>query len=68
MGRKKITVATQVSRLIQDKFLPDSARTGTVRALVQNSDLPNTMIQELLHSIGITAEHYFKHADRGLLS
>lgn len=65
MGRKKITVATQVSRLIQDKFLPDSARTGTVKALVQNSDIPNTMIQELLHSIGITAEHYFKHADRG---
>ena len=65
MGRKKITVATQVSRLIQDKFLPDSARTGTIKALVQNNDIPDTLVQELLHSIGLTAEHYFNHADHG---
>jgi hypothetical protein len=61
-SQKKITVATQVSRVIVDKMLPNSPRTGVYRAIVQEGDIADHLLEEMLNSVALKAEQMYDYA------
>lgn len=58
-GKYITTVGTSVSRVIEDKHLPGSATSGTLRAVLQGEDVPGAVMEELLASIGVKAERLY---------
>lgn len=63
-GKKKTYVATSVSRVISDKMLPNAVRTGTLRAIVQDDEIPANILEQLVSSIGVRAERMYEYAER----
>jgi len=58
------TVGTSVVRVIQDDMVPKASRTGTLKALFQNGDIPEYMMEEVISSIGVRAENMYGYAER----
>lgn len=55
------TVGTSVSRLVEDKRIPDSVKTGVLKALFQDGDTPSYIMEEVVASIGIRADRYYRY-------
>ena len=63
-SKKKTVVGTSVMRVIEDDLLPDSIKTGVTRAIFQNGDLPDHIMEELVGSIGLKADRMYEYAKR----
>ena len=50
-SKKKTVVGTSVVRVIEDDLLPDSIKTGVTRAIFQNGDLPDHIMEALVGSM-----------------
>lgn len=63
-GSTKVTVATQVSRVIENDRLPNAVRTGTQRSLIgeEGADMVDSIIDETLTSIGVKAHSMYRYA------
>lgn len=64
MGRKKTIVGTTVLRVIEDAMLPDANKTGLLKALVEDSDITENVLEELTNSVGLRAERMFSYGGR----
>jgi hypothetical protein len=60
----RTTVATQVQRVVDDTAIPDSIKTGTIKALFQEGSLPDYQLEELVGGIGTKAERMYRYADK----
>lgn len=66
-GGKKTIVGTTVSRVIEDKSLPDSIQSGFIKALFaeeQQPDIPGYVIEEIVGSVGLKAERMYEYASK----
>lgn len=57
----KTTVATTVTRVVENSSLPDSLKSGTNKALFNAGDQSDYVMEDLLQSIGIRADRYYKY-------
>lgn len=55
-------VGTVVSRVCADKFLPNSIRSGGLRAIVKDQNIPETLLDEMGGSIALKAEQMYSYA------
>lgn len=60
-SEKRTYVGTSVSRVIKDNLLPDALKSGLTKALMGNEDIPETMVESLIGSIGIRAEQMYEY-------
>jgi hypothetical protein len=61
-SKTRVTVATQVSRVIKDDLLPDSVKTGVTKAILNEGDIPDYMLEELVGSVGLRADRMYDYA------
>lgn len=58
----RTTVATTVSRVVEDARLPNSSKTGLVKAILNDGDIPAYVMEDLVGSIGVKAERMYDYA------
>ena len=58
---KKTVVAVQGQRVIEDSALPDSAKSGLIKGIMENGSVVDYALDELLGSIGVKAERMYKY-------
>lgn len=56
-------VGTSVSRVIEDDTIPQSVKTGTIKAILNDGNLPDYVMEELVASIGVRAERMYAYAE-----
>lgn len=61
MGRRKINVGTAVSRVIKDAGIPNSTKTGVIKALFRGGDIRDYVLEDLVSSIGVRAEAMYAY-------
>jgi len=61
-NRYKTYVGTTVTRVISDKTLPNSVKTGVLKGILQNGSLPEYAMEELSGSIGMRADRMYDYA------
>jgi len=61
-SKTRITVGTQVARVIEDAGLPNSVRSGVYNALFQEDDITGNILESTLSNIGIKAEQMYRYA------
>jgi hypothetical protein len=61
--RYKTYVGTTVSRLIQDEALPDSSKTGVMKAILNNGSIPEYVMEDLVTCLGVRAERMYAYAE-----
>ena len=59
------TVGTTILRVIEDKILPDSRKTGITKAILKNGDLLDYALEEMVGSLAFRAERMYEYAKRG---
>lgn len=62
-NRYKTYVGTTVSRVIADEGLPDSAKTGVLKAILNNGSIPEYMMEDLVTSLGMRADRMYAYAE-----
>lgn len=62
-GSKKTYVDTSVIRVIEETDIPNSVQQGIIRALHADSDLLETITENLFRSIGIKVERFYKYGE-----
>lgn len=62
-GGTVTTVATSVSRVIENAAIPNAVTTGTTKSVLQNSDFTEALLSELQHCIGLRAERMYDYAE-----
>ena len=63
-SRKETIVGTSVVRLIKDDDLPDAIKTGVTKAIFEDGDVSEYVLEELIGSIGVKAERAYEYAQR----
>lgn len=66
-SKKKTYVGTSVSRVIEDKMLPDAVKNGVLQAIYKDYDVVQSVMEETIGSIGIKAERMYEYGNRGYL-
>jgi hypothetical protein len=56
-------VGTSVSRLVEDATVPQSAKAGMIRAILNEGNLSDYVMEELVASIGVRAERMYAYAE-----
>lgn len=56
------TVGTSVSRVIADKGLPNHRKSGLLRALLKNEDIPENIVGSLVTNVVLDVERMYKYA------
>ena len=56
-------VGTSVSRLVEDDTVPQSAKAGMIRAILNEGSMPDYVMEELVASIGVRAERMYAYAE-----
>ena len=63
-SEEKTVVATQVSRVIDDKSLPDAIKSGSIKSVfAETGTVSDYLLQELVGSIGVRAEKMYRYAE-----
>jgi hypothetical protein len=57
-------VGTSVSRVIEDDSIPQSVKTGSIKAIFNEGNLPDYVMEELVNSIGVRAERMYSYAEK----
>lgn len=61
-SKKKITVATTVSRVIEDKLLPNSAKSGLIKGLLRDEDqIVENILEDMSSNIAVKAERMYRY-------
>lgn len=60
-SKKKTTVGTSVSRVIEDAGLPDSVMSGTIKSIFRVGDVHEYVLDELVTSVGVRAERMYRY-------
>lgn len=63
--KKKTTVGTSISRLLEDDALPDSPKTGVLKAILKDGNVAEYLAEEMTASIAVRAERMYAYAERG---
>lgn len=63
-SKKKIIVTTTVQPIFADTQIPNSPKTGMIKALIRDEDIVENVLEEMAHSIGIRANAGFLWAER----
>ena len=63
-SKYKTYVGTSVMRVIEDKLLPNSVRSGSARALFQSEDLTDHILEDLVTGVGVKADRMYEYAKR----
>lgn len=63
-SRNEVMVGTSVVRAIKDELLPDAVRTGVTKAIFENGDVSDYVLEELISSIGVRADRAYEYAKR----
>lgn len=66
-SKKKTYVGTSVSRVIEDKMLPDAVKTGVLQAIYKDYDVVQSVMEGTIGSIGIKAERMYEYGKQGYL-
>lgn len=61
---KKTIVGTSVMRAIEDDHLPNSVRTGMTKAIFEEGDVSDYVLEELVGSIGVRADRAYEYAKK----
>ena len=56
-------VGTSVSRVIKDDTIPQSVKTGSIKSILNDGNLPDYVMEELVNSIGVRAERMYAYAE-----
>jgi hypothetical protein len=59
-----IDVATVAQRLIEDDNLPDAIKTGVIKAILREENVTDTVIEDLIGSLGVRAERAYAYAEK----
>lgn len=63
-SKYKTYVGTSVMRVIEDKLLPNSVRSGSARALFQSEDITDHILEDLVTGVGVRADRMYEYAKR----
>lgn len=69
-GKTKVHKATSISRVIKDDMLPNSVKTGAVKAIFakeENADLSAYVLEEVVGSVGIKVNQMYNFAAKDTL-
>lgn len=55
-------VGTSISRVIEDESIPKSVKSGAIKAIFNDGNLPDYVMEELVASIGVRAERMYSYA------
>ena len=67
-SKKVTTVDTSVSRVIEDKLLPDFRKTGMARALfAEDGQMIEHVLESAVNSVGVKAERMYQYGKRTYL-
>lgn len=58
------SVGTSVTRVVEDASVPRAVRAGTIKALFQDGNVPEYVMEELIGSIGVRAERMYRYAEQ----
>lgn len=62
-SKKKITVATTVSRVIEDKMLPNSIKTGLIKGLISgDGQIVENILEDMSSNLAVKAERMYRYA------
>jgi hypothetical protein len=56
-------VGTSVSRVVEDISIPQSTKSGVIKSLFNDGNLPDYVMEELVVSMGVRAERMYKYAE-----
>ena len=56
-------VGTSVTRVIEDDALPNSIKTGSLKAFFKDGELTEYILEEMVSSIGLRAERMYNYAE-----
>lgn len=63
-----VSVSTSVSRVIEDRLLPDSVKTGTIKGIMtEGGQLVENIMEDVISSIGVKGERMYRYAKNGYL-
>ena len=57
----KTTVATTVTRVIENMYVPNSVNSGTTKALYHSGNQSDYILEDLYQSIGVRADSFYKY-------
>ena len=60
-SKKKTTVGTVVARVFEDNQLPNSILSGGMRSIIKDTNIPETVLEELGGSIALKAGQMYKY-------
>lgn len=61
-SKKKTTVGTSVSRVIDNALLPSAVKTGVIKAIFEEGDVVDYVMEEMISSVGVRAERMYAYA------
>lgn len=61
MARKRAAYGTSVSRAIKDDKLPNAVQSGVLKALFDEGDIPEYLLEELVNSVGMRADRMYTY-------
>lgn len=61
----KTYVNTQVSRVVPDDGIPNAAKTGLIKAIMDDGDIPRYVMEEISSGIANRAERMFEYGQKG---
>ena len=61
-SKKKTYVGTSVSRIIDDKDLPNSPKIGAIKGILENGDMVDYILDEMLGSVGLKSDRMYEYA------
>ena len=56
------TVGTSVVRVVEDDSIPNSVKAGAIKALLQDGNISEYVMEELVSSVGVRAERMYRYA------
>lgn len=59
-----INVATTVQRLIDNDRIPNSNKTGVMKAILRDENVSDAIVEDLLGSLGVRAERAYAYAEK----
>lgn len=63
MGEKRVAFGTSISRAIKDDKLPSSVKSGVLKALFDEGNVPEYLLEELINSVGVRAERMYTYGE-----
>lgn len=63
-SKKKTTVGTSVSRIIETKDIPDSPKIGAIKGILENGEIVDYIVDELLNSVGVKSDRLYEYAKK----